>query len=53
MREETTTRKHERREVKKARGVDGREVHEVGESSASIKTRLKIELLTSDLPPSM
>lgn len=31
----------------------GNEGDEVGENPASIKTRLKIELLTSDLPSDM
>lgn len=48
--EETATGKHEN--VKRA-DEGGNEGDEVGENPASIKTRLKIELLTSDLPPGM
>jgi len=44
------TGKHEN--IKRA-DEGGNEVDKVGENPVSIKTRLKIELLTSDLPPGM
>lgn len=40
-------------EARKRKREGGNEGDEVGENPASIKTRLKIELLTSDLPPGM